>query len=314
MDLNQLQIFAKTVEIKSFTGAAKALGLTKTTVSRKISELEERVGIKLLTRSTRRIALTHDGVLFYETIYKAFSELKTAESQLITDIDKGKIKVVLPYELNDVVDYSIFYSYLEAQKNINIELELCNKSKYNLINENIDILFHFNEINDNTIKSIKLLNINKLMVASPSYISKHGAPTYPTEINTHNYIDCMSNQSVDIEQGKIKLFDGKSWVYLTPNIKMSLDSAILAKNLAIDGFGITVLPEELAEVEIAKGTLINILEDYPIKSSILYLSYIKQHPIPSRITSFINHIHTNLISKFSDRVIDPVLDSSHHFK
>ena len=307
MDLNQLKIFAKVAEKRSFTGAATALGLTKTTVSRKISELEQRVGVQLLNRTTRKVSPTAQGASFYQNIANAFDEMLNAEQQLVAEqyMDTGTISLLIPQELNNVFSATIFSSFIEKHPDINIDIQFANRLPDNLPDAGIDLAFHFDASVNKQLASVKLLNFNRRLVASPSYLAKHGIPLTPATLEQHGYIDCLPHQSqLGSNAGELTMFDGNNWLTVTPKVKLTMDSTQMAKELAVNGVGITALPEALAEAAVAQGSLVTVLDDYPLQNHVLHLSYQRQSPMPSRCLLFIRHLYQMLSHEFADEVLE----------
>lgn len=306
MDLNQLKIFAKVVEQHSFTGAAKLLGLTKTTVSRKVSDLETRVGVQLLTRTTRKVNPTPQGFAFYKNIANAFNDMKLAEQQLQAEqyLETGTIKLVLPYELKQIFSSAVFSSFIQAHPDINLDITFAHRPPSCVVDGDIELVFHFDELHDPQIETTKLLNFSHRLIASPQYIARYGMPQTPEALNRHHYIDCLAANRADMEHGRLSMFDGHSWLALSPKVRLTMDSFELAKELAVSGLGIAALPEELAEQEVAQGRLVTVLDDYPMRNPVLYMSYLRQSPMPSRTLLFMRHLYDQLNLSFANEVLE----------
>src|SRR5690349_8813235 len=125
MDLNDIVVFTKVVETKSFTGAAEQLGLPKSTVSRKLAQLEERLGVRLVQRTTRKLALTDIGEAYYERCARIVSDVASAE-QLVTDMQatpRGRVRVTAPVDLSTAYLGRIVADFIASCPDITIELE-----------------------------------------------------------------------------------------------------------------------------------------------------------------------------------------------
>src|SRR4051812_16899284 len=125
MDLNDIVVFTKVVETKSFTGAAEQLGLPKSTVSRKLAQLEERLGVRLVQRTTRKLALTDIGEAYYERCARIVSDMQSAE-QLVTDMQatpRGRLRVTAPIDLSTRYLGGILASFVSQHPDINVELD-----------------------------------------------------------------------------------------------------------------------------------------------------------------------------------------------
>ncbi|MBP7664932.1 MAG: LysR family transcriptional regulator, partial [Shewanella sp.] len=270
MDLNRVQIFAQVVEQGSFTGAAKALGLTKATVSRKIAELEADTGTQLLFRTTRALKLTEAGSSYYNRINKILTDLQSAENQLSAQqqLIKGNLKIVCPIELGQLFLGPIFAQFLTLYPEITIEAELTNR-KVDVIEEGIDLLFQIADSGDTRLQSYALVNAHKSLMASPAYLAAHGTPKVPQDLAKHKAIRL---QSAHIE-GAWKLFDGKTWIVAEPKTQLTVNNVTLAREAAIAGLGITAVPSIIAQVALEKGDLIPLLDDYPMVQTKVVLSY-----------------------------------------
>jgi DNA-binding transcriptional LysR family regulator len=125
MDLNDIVVFTKVVETKSFTGAADQLGLPKSTVSRKVAQLEERLGVRLVQRTTRKLALTDIGAAYYERAARIVADLAAAE-QLVTDMQatpRGRLRVTAPIDLSSQFLGAIIAEFIAAHPDVNVELD-----------------------------------------------------------------------------------------------------------------------------------------------------------------------------------------------
>src|SRR5262249_30317295 len=125
MDLNDIVVFTKVVETRSFTGAAEQLGLPKSTVSRKLAQLEERLGVRLVQRTTRKLALTDIGEAYYERCARIVADVQAAE-QLVTDMQatpRGRLRVTAPVDLSTSYLGVIIADFIAAYPDVNVELE-----------------------------------------------------------------------------------------------------------------------------------------------------------------------------------------------
>src|SRR6185503_2217826 len=144
MDLNDIVVFTKVVETRSFTGAAEQLGLPKSTVSRKLAQLEERLGVRLVQRTTRKLALTDIGQAYYERCARIVSDLQAAE-QLVTDMQatpRGRVRVTAPVDLSTRYLGAIIADFLAAHGDVNVELEATDRV-VDLIEEGYDVAVRF---------------------------------------------------------------------------------------------------------------------------------------------------------------------------
>ena len=301
MDLNRVQIFAQVVEQGSFTGAAKALGITKATVSRKVAELEADAGAQLLFRTTRALKLTEAGSSYYNRINKILTDLQNAEDQLSAnqEIIKGNLKIVCPIELGQLFLGRIFAQFLATYPDITIEAELTNR-KVDVIEEGIDILFQITENPDSRLQQYALLNAHKTLMASPSYLAKHGTPKVPQDLAAHTAIKL---QSAHID-GSWLIFDGNSWVAMEPKAQLTVNNVTLAREAAIEGLGITAVPTLIAQEALESNQLIALLEDYPMRQTKITLNFPQRAYLPRKYRVFIEFLYAVLFKRWGEQVLE----------
>ncbi|QSX33804.1 LysR family transcriptional regulator [Shewanella avicenniae] len=304
MDLNRVQIFAQVVEQGSFTGAARALGLTKTTVSRKVAELETQTGVQLLFRTTRALRLTEAGAEYYNKITKILQDLENAEAQLSASQQrvKGKLKIVCPFEMGQLFLGPVFTSFLEAYPDISIDTELTSRH-VDLIEEGIDLLFHVGMVEDSRIQTYKLFNTSTTLMASPKYLARFGTPTKPSDLVDHRYIDCHHSRHMSGDDA-IRIFDGQRWQEIEPQVPFRVNNITLAREVAISGLGIAALPVMIAEQALLSGELVPLLEDFPMEHNVLTMSYPKRAYLPRKYMVFIDFIYQTLFRSKDEELLE----------
>ncbi|MCL1076150.1 LysR family transcriptional regulator [Shewanella dokdonensis] len=305
MDLNRVQIFAQVVEQGSFTGAAKALGLTKTTVSRKVAELEKQTGVQLLFRTTRALRLTEAGAEYYNKITKILLDLENAEAQLSASQQrvKGNLHVVCPFEMGQLFMGPVFACFLESYPDIRIDTELSNRN-VDLIEEGVDILFHVGLLDDPRLQTYKLFNTSTTLVASPAYLERFGHPQRTDDLWQHKYIDLYTSLAKVPTDSYIRIFDGQQWQTITPKIQFRVNNITLAREVAIAGMGIAALPPMIVEEAIQNGELVPLLEDFPMEHNVLCVSFPKRAYLPRKYIIFIDFVYQVLFRYKADELLE----------
>jgi DNA-binding transcriptional LysR family regulator len=301
MDLNRVLIFAQVVEQGSFTAAAKALGLTKSTISRKVAELESDAGAQLLFRTTRALKLTEAGANYYNKISKILLDLQSAEDQLSEQqqVIKGNLKIVCPIELGQLILGKMFAQFLRQYPDITIEAELTNR-KVDVIEEGVDILFQITQSHDPRLQSYALSNTHKTLVASPEYLARHGTPLLPVDLLTHKVIKL---QSAHID-GSWNIFDGKTWLHLDPSAQLTVNNVTLAREAAIEGLGIAQVPTFIAQEALDKGQLITLLNDYPLSQTKVVLCYPQRAYLPRKYRVFIEFLYASMEKRLGELILE----------
>src|SRR5689334_9657853 len=177
MDLNDIVVFTKVVETKSFTGAADALGLPKSTVSRKLAQLEERLGVRLVQRTTRKLALTDIGEAYYERASRIVADIAAAE-QVVTDMQstpRGRLKITAPIDLSTKYLGGIIAEFVATHPDVNVELDATDRI-VDLIEEGFDVAVRFGPLPESTLIARKLAPVAGVLCASPAYLARRPAP------------------------------------------------------------------------------------------------------------------------------------------
>ena len=186
MDLNEIVVFAKVVETKSFTAAAQQLGLPKSTVSRKVSQLEERLDARLLQRTTRKLSLTEIGKAYYERCQRIVADIAAAE-QLVDDLQatpRGRLKVTAPVDLGAFRLGELTAQFLAQHPDIDVHLELTDRV-IDLVDEGFDLGIRFGPLVESTLMARRLTTTHAGLYASRGYLDRHGTPHDLDELAEH---------------------------------------------------------------------------------------------------------------------------------
>lgn len=188
-DLNETLIFVKVVEQGSFIAAAKALGLPKTTVSRKVQELETRLGARLLHRTTRRLGLTEAGSIYHEHCQRIARELEEAESAVnqLQSGPRGWLRFTVPYSLGIPWIAPLLGQFHAMYPEIRVDMHLGNET-LDLISGEADLALRVGALPDSNLVARKLGTLRTQVFASPAYIEHHGEPLHPDELQFHRIL------------------------------------------------------------------------------------------------------------------------------
>lgn len=301
MDLNRIQIFAQVVDKGSFTAAAKAMGITKATVSRKIAELEHSTGVQLLLRTTRSLKLTEAGSIYFNKVNKILTDLRSAEDQLSASQQtiRGNLRIVCPIEFGQQALGPVIAKFLEDYPQMQIEAELTNR-KVDMVEEGIDVMFHVQGLDDPRLENFRLINAHKMLMASPEYLQKFGTPASPDELVKHKGIR-LASPYID---GNWRIFDGKQWQEIIPDSRLQVNNITLAREAAIDGLGIASLPMMIAYDALQRGDLLPILQDFPMEHVTVDLIYPKRAYLPRKCRTFIEYFYEALFQRWGNLVLD----------
>ncbi len=291
MDLNDIVVFTKVVETKSFTGAAEMLGLPKSTVSRKLAQLEERLGVRLVQRTTRKLALTDIGEAYYARCSRIVSDVVQAE-QLVTDMQaspRGRLRVTAPIDFSARHIGSVIAEFNSLHSEVNIELESTNRV-VDLIEESFDVAVRFGPMPESTLIARRLCSVHMVLVAAPSYLAKRGTPTHPEELDEHDrllFTPGSRNQTWTLVNGEASYEFGRPARFASNNYGALRD-------VAVAGGGIAVSTDFMTAHDIATGMLVRVLPHWQSQGTEVHAVYPARQNLPPRLTLFLDHLAKSL--------------------
>ncbi len=257
-DLNETLIFSKVVELGSFTAAGQALGVPKATVSRKVQALEERLGARLLKRSTRRLGLTEAGSLYYEHARLIGRELDQAESavQQLQGGPRGWLRFTVPYSLGQRSIAPLLAEFRSLYPEVRLEMMLSNDIQ-DLIAEDFDLALRVGSLPDSTLVTRTLLKLRAEVYASPRYLEIHGEPQTPEALLDHRLLSGTQGR----QGGRItwSLSDGERAIELTVNPVIIVNDPMSLVAPLRAGEGLALIAPAVLGAEIERGTVRRVL-------------------------------------------------------
>jgi DNA-binding transcriptional LysR family regulator len=290
-DLNEVQCFVRTVECKSLTAASKVLGLPKSSISRKIRNLESRLGMTLLIRTTRAINLTDAGRIFFEKSAFALKEIDQAEETLDGSRQEveGTLRITAPMIFATGHFNDLIASFLESYPKVKIDLVLTERV-VDLISESFDLAFRLGDLDDSTLKSKKLNSFDACILASPQYIKIHGVPKTYSELEKH---ECIVFSPIgEAISWNLKGPSGKK--EFTPRGRLNVNDIASVKEAILKGVGIGILPTYMAAEELENGKLKHICPEWTSRGAPINLVYPGQKFIAPKMRAFIDFTSEHL--------------------
>ncbi|MBA3394308.1 MAG: LysR family transcriptional regulator [Deltaproteobacteria bacterium] len=291
MDLNDIVVFTKVVETRSFTGAAEQLGLPKSTVSRKLAQLEERLGVRLVQRTTRKLALTEVGEAYYARCARIVADIAMAE-QLVTDMQatpRGRLRVTAPIDLSTRYLGSIVSEFLATHADIFVELEASDRL-VDLIEEGFDLAVRIGPLTESTLIARRLCTIGAVLCATPEYLARRGTPVTVEDLDEHDrmlFTPSPRTQSWPLHNGEAVYEFGRPARFASNNVG-AVHSATFA------GAGISLLAEFMVACDIASGKLVRILPEWKGRDIEVFAVYPARQNLPPRLSLFIEHLQRAL--------------------
>ncbi|MDX1540216.1 MAG: LysR family transcriptional regulator [Geminicoccaceae bacterium] len=287
--LASMAVFAKVVEAESFTGAASQLGLSKSAVSKAVSALEDRLGARLLNRTTRRLALTEVGRAFYERCARIVSEAEEAELAVthLQDSPRGTLRVNAPVSFGVLHLGPALAAFMERYPELNVDIEFTDRY-VDLIEEGVDVAVRIaGELQDSSLIARKLTANTMVVAASRGYWDRFGRPARPADLSHHRCITYTYNRNprewpfVDGDGRRITVRVGGT--LQTNNGDISLCAALA-------GLGVVRLPRFICGPKLASGELEAVLEHAAPPPSSIYALYPHNRHLSVKVRVFVDFL------------------------
>jgi len=261
-DFNHLTWFRIVAEERSFTRAAARIGVAQSTLSHTIKQLEARMGIRLLTRTTRNVATTAAGERLLQTITPRMAEIEDEIAALMAFRDKpsGSIRLTLSDHALESVVWPKLRPVLKAYPDISVELVLDNPF-CNIVEEGFDVCVRLAESVEKDMIAVRIGPDWRLVaVASPTYLDSHGVPEHPQDLVRHICI----NMRHETAGGLYAWEFGKNGQELRVRVdgQLTFNNSYAMIDAAVNGYGIAYVPENIVERHIASGSLVQVLDDW----------------------------------------------------
>jgi DNA-binding transcriptional LysR family regulator len=286
MDLNELFVFAKVVQAGSFVGASRELGMPKSTVSRKVLELEARLGARLLQRTTRTLRLTDVGRAYYAHAERVVVEAEQAEAA-VTELQvepRGLLRMAAP--LNFTQLGALVQSFLDRYPHVRIEI-VCSDRLVDLVADGFDLALRVGRLADSTLIARPLGRTRNLLVASPALLAKLGRPEAPEQLPRW---PCIAfGGAAERAHWELQSLAGKLLsVPIEPRFVVNEFDVVSAATLS--GLGISLLPAQSCVADIRAGRLECVLPQWSSIERPVQAVYPSGRHLSPKVTAFIDHL------------------------
>jgi DNA-binding transcriptional LysR family regulator len=293
-DLNDMVYFAEVVTHGSFSGAARALGIPKSRLSRRVAQLEESLGLRLLQRTTRKLSLTTAGELFYQHCEAIRDEASAAEAAVaqVQNEPRGIIRVVCPVTLAQTVVGPILPEYQAAHPLVQVHMQVSNRV-VDLVDEGVDVALRVRaSLADSGSLVVKHLGVSRgILVASPRQLESQGRPEEPSDLSL------MHSVAMSARDGRAQwsLFGPNGARYaVTHRPRFIADDLLTLKFAIVGGIGIGVLPDYMCRAEVASGELVSVLEGWAPEPGIVHAVFGSRRGLVPALRSFLDFLGEKL--------------------
>jgi DNA-binding transcriptional LysR family regulator len=287
-----LGFFSTLAASSSLSAAARELGLTAAAVSKRLAQMEQRAGVALVNRTTRRMMLTPEGEVFLAHARRILDEIDEL-GELLGSAKKGpkgllRVNATLGFGRGHVAPAISRFVTLYPQVSVQLQLSVAPPP---LTDEAFDVCIRFGELPDTRAVARRLASNRRLLCASPAYLAKHGMPLTPHDLRRHN---CIGIRQGDEPYGVWRLTGGRGASSKTETVRingnLTTNDGEIAVKWALDGHGILMRAEWDIEEYLADGRLVVVLDDYATPSADIYAVYAQRHQMSARIRTFVDFL------------------------
>ncbi|MBC7002770.1 LysR family transcriptional regulator [Photobacterium sp. BZF1] len=293
--LGAMRVFLRVIQTGSFSAAAREQNSSQATVSKKIAALEERLGVKLITRTSRELSLTQAGQEYYDHCVSILQEIDEVEANVRSQVSlpKGTLRIAAPAPLARILLAPLIAEFLHEYPDIEVDMVI-GERPIDLVAEGIDIAIRAKKLEDSSLIARPLFDNPLQLVASPKYLDKHGIPATPNDLKNHHCIVYTYNRSLNNWHFK----ENDKEVSVSVQGAFRSNSGETNLEMALAGLGITQLPIWMTEQHLETGALVQVLEGFPSDTVPINVIYPHSRHIPLKVRCFVDYVQSRLRAKY----------------
>jgi DNA-binding transcriptional LysR family regulator len=282
---DDMEVFAKVVAVGSMSGAAREMGFSPAVISKRLQRLEERLGTRLLNRTTRQLSLTEAGEGYYDRVVAILAGVEDAESfvGLGSSDARGQLKISGPTSFGRMHIAPNLIKFMKANPNLTLNLDLSDQY-VDIVSSGIDLAIRIGELPDSSLVARKLAPVRRVLCATPKYLEKHGIPERIEDLDHHALI-------APHNQGPWKLEGKKGSIIYRPNSTLMTNSSEVVRETVIAGLGIALRSTWDVGEELNDGRLQRVLPEYSATKGLgIYAVYPSRNFLPAKVRLFIDYL------------------------
>ncbi len=288
-DTTDMAVLVNVVDEGSFAEAAKTMQMTPSAVSRRIRNLEERLGVRLLNRTTRSLSLTEPGETYYLRASQIIADIEDTERETAELYAKpqGRLRVTTSHAFGNRYLVKLIPDFLRTYPHINIELKLTD-GLVDLVAEGTDVAIRSGNLEDSTLIARKIKSTKRVFCASPAYLAEHGTPRKPADLAQHS---CL------VRQDETQFYNEWHFDGITDQPKLRVSGRLTCNTIevlseaALSGAGILSVSEFVVEDALADGRLVSVLEEFEAGREIpIYALYLSNRQLSPKIRVFVDFV------------------------
>lgn len=285
--VQEMTSFVAVVEAGSFVAAADATGLSKAAVSRQVADLEERLGVRLLQRTTRRLSLTEDGQTFFARAKELLAAIDEAESEISARTGEpfGLLRINAPLSFGILHLAPLWGRFAERHPRISLDVTLADRV-VDLVEEGYDLAVRITNLPSSALVSRRLASTRMVLCASPTYLRGHGTPKHPRELATHTVFSYSYWSTRD--EWNFTGPEGPVAVRLNPRIHTN--SGDTCRAAALDHQCVVLQPDFLIGEDLRRGTLVELMPEYRAIEIDIYAVYPSRKLLPTKVRRMVDFL------------------------
>ncbi|CAG9174842.1 LysR family transcriptional regulator [Cupriavidus pampae] len=286
-----MQAFARVVETGSFTKAADTLHMSKTTVTQLVQQLEARLRVKLLNRTTRKVNVTADGAAYYERVVRLLAEMDDAETSLshASAVPRGRLRVDVPSPFASMILVPALPDFYARYPDIQLDLGVSDRM-VDLIDENVDCVVRGGEPRDQSLVARPIGDLQLGVYAAPAYLKRAGMPKHPSDLGGDDHRLVGYRWARSGKPFPISMLRGDEIVDVQGRYALTVDdgNAFLAAGVA--GMGVLWLPRYMANEHAARKLLRPLFEDWCMPTMPMYVAYRPNRHVSAKLRVFVDWV------------------------
>jgi DNA-binding transcriptional LysR family regulator len=285
VDLNEIMVFTRVVQTGSFTAAAKALGMPKSTVSRKVSELEARLESRLLQRTTRKLGLTDAGRTYFDYGVRIVTELEEAERAVgdLRSKPRGLLRITAGVSNGFLAP--VVASFLARYPDVEIEM-LCTARAVDLVEERYDVAIRNGPLADSSLVARSLGSAAWFLVATPAYLKRRGRPRSPDDLKKHDLVMFVAGQMT----AQLRLVRDGAAKHVAVQPRLAVSDIDIAHTVALAGIGIALLPAFQCIDDLRARRFERVLRDWSTPPAPVHIVYPTSRHVSPKVKAFVEHV------------------------
>ncbi len=283
----EMRVFAAVVDAGSFVRASEALDMSKPAVSRYVADLEARLGVRLLQRTTRKLSMTEEGDVFYARCKELLSQVDEAEAEITARSDKasGLLKLSVPVTFGLLHLAPLWAGFLAQNPKVTLDVTLSDRVS-DLVEEGFDAAVRIARLDSSSLISRKLSSTRMVLCASPTYLARNGVPQHPSELTQHRTLSYSL-----LTMGERWVFHGEEGpVAVDIQPCMHTNSGDTCRTSALQHLGLVLQPTFLVGDDLKQGTLVEVLPQYRSIELGIYVVYPSRKHVSPKVRQLVNYL------------------------